>query len=88
MDTIELKSSLKDLEIRLIEIRDGVFNLIAKEDRLKEIENDLTKEEVWSDLDLSQKIKISTYLNLSLKKFQIILFFWKSQLMNQINNQL
>ena len=30
MDTIELKSSLKDLEIRLIEIRDGVFNLIAK----------------------------------------------------------
>lgn len=71
MDTIELKSSLKDLEIRLIEIRDGVFNLIAKEDRLKEIENDLTKEEVWSDLDLSQKInkeKTSIEKNINLFK--------------------
>ena len=73
MDTVELKSSLKDLEIRLIEIRDGVFNLIAKEDRLKEIENDLTKEEVWSDLDLSQKInKEKTSIEKSINLFKSV----------------
>lgn len=55
MDSIELKSNLSDLKFRLNEIREGVFDVSAKEQRLEQIEIDLAKEEVWSDLELSQK---------------------------------
>ena len=56
MDSSELKSGLNDLKLRLIDIREGVFDVTSKENRLKQIEDDLAKEEVWSDLELSQKI--------------------------------
>ena len=50
MDSSELKNSLNDLKIRLDDIKDGVFDVTSKEKRLKEIESELSKEEVWSDL--------------------------------------
>ena len=53
MDSSELKNSLNDLKIRLDDIKDGVFDINSKENRLKEIESELSKEEIWSDLDLS-----------------------------------
>ena len=56
MDSGELKSGLNDLKLRLDEIREGVFDVSSKENRLKQIEEDLSKQEVWSDLELSQKI--------------------------------
>ncbi len=56
MDLQELKLTLQDLQNRVDEIRDNVFKIQLKEKRLSEIENQLTKEEVWSDLDLSQKL--------------------------------
>ena len=56
MDSLELKSGLNDLKERLNEIREGAFDVSSKEKRLEEIEADLAKEEVWSDLELSQKI--------------------------------
>ena len=56
MDSSELKNNLNELKIRLDDIKDGVFDINSKEQRLKEIESELSKEEIWSDLDLSQKI--------------------------------
>src|SRR5210317_834246 len=71
MDSGELKSGLNDLKLRLDEIREGVFDVSSKENRLKQIEEDLTKEEVWSDLELSQKIsKEKTVLEKSLASFK------------------
>ena len=52
MDSGELKSGLNDLKLRLDEIREGVFDVSSKENRLKQIEEDLAKKEVWSDLEL------------------------------------
>tara|TARA_Y100000996_G_scaffold84509_1_gene58460 strand:+ start:20 stop:1117 length:1098 start_codon:yes stop_codon:yes gene_type:complete len=56
MDVQELKSTLSDLEIRLKDIKDNVLQIDLKIKRLAEIENDLSKEEVWSNLELSQKL--------------------------------
>ena len=71
MDSGELKSGLNDLKLRLDEIREGVFDVSSKENRLKQIEEDLSKQEVWSDLRLSQKIsKEKTALEKSLASFQ------------------
>ena len=56
MDIQELKLNLSDLENRLIEIKDNVLSIDSKVKRLNEIENDLAKEEVWSNLELSQKL--------------------------------
>jgi peptide chain release factor 2 len=56
MDSVELKNNLNDLKMRLDDIKDGVFDITSKEKRLKQIESQLSKEEVWSNLDLSQKI--------------------------------
>ena len=71
MDSGELKSGLNELKLRLDEIREGVFDVSSKENRLKQIEEDLTKEEVWSDLELSQKIsKEKTVLEKSLASFK------------------
>jgi len=49
MDSSELKNSLNDLKIRLDDIKDGVIDINSKEKRLKEIESELSKEEIWSD---------------------------------------
>ena len=73
MDSIELKSSLSNLKNRLNEIREGVFDVSAKEQRLEQIEIDLAKEEVWSDLELSQKIsKEKTAIEKSLINFKSV----------------
>ena len=73
MDSSELKNSLNDLKIRLDNIKDGVFDITSKEKRLKEIESELSKEEVWSDLDLSQKIsKEKTALEKTLNSFKSV----------------
>ena len=73
MDSAELKSGLTDLSLRLAEIREGIFDVSSKEKRLKVIEEDLAKEEVWSDLELSQKIsKEKTALEKSLLSFKSV----------------
>ena len=73
MDSLELKSGLNDLKERLNEIREGTFDVSSKEKRLEEIEADLAKEEVWSDLELSQKIsKEKTALEKSLISFKSV----------------
>ena len=73
MDSLELKSGLNDLKERLNEIREGAFDVSSKEKRLEEIEADLAKEEVWSDLELSQKIsKEKTALEKSLISFKSV----------------
>ena len=73
MDSIELKSSLSNLKNRLNEIREGIFDVSSKEQRLDQIEADLAKEEVWSDLELSQKIsKEKTAIEKSLVNFKSV----------------
>ena len=73
MDSSEIKNNLNDLKIRLDDIKDGVFDINSKEKRLKEIESELSKEEVWSDLDLSQKIsKEKTALEKTLDSFKSV----------------
>ena len=56
MDIQELKASLISLKSRLDEIKENVFKIIEKEKRLIVIENELSKEKVWSDLELSQSL--------------------------------
>ena len=56
MDQAELNSSLNDLNQRLEEIANGPFALIDKQKRLKSIEDSLSTESVWSNLELSQSL--------------------------------
>ena len=56
MDLQELKTTLLDLQQRVNEIKKNVLKIESKESRLKEIEKELAKEEVWSELELSQKL--------------------------------
>ena len=56
MDLQELKLSLSDMEARLKDIKENVLFIDDKKTRLNEIDNNLSKEEVWSDLALSQKL--------------------------------
>ena len=56
MDQAELNSSLNDLNQRLEEIANGSFALIDKQKRLKSIEDSLSTESVWSNLELSQSL--------------------------------
>ena len=56
MDIQELKSNLSDLENRLQDIKENVLLVDSKIARLNQIESDLSKEEVWSDLELSQTL--------------------------------
>ena len=56
MDSIELKGLLQSLTERLSSIKEDVFQISKKIDKLSQINNDLTKEEVWSDLELSQNL--------------------------------
>ena len=73
MDFQELKLNLQDLLNRINEIRDNVFKIETKEKRLAEIEKQLTKEEVWSDLDLSQKLsKEKTSLEKVLSSYKTV----------------
>ena len=70
MDINELKSNLSDLEIRLKDIKDNVLLVDSKKDRLNQIESDLSEEEVWSDLELSQKLsKEKTSIEKALNSF-------------------
>ena len=73
MDFQELKLNLQDLLNRVNEIRDNVFKIETKEKRLAEIEKQLTKEEVWSDLELSQKLsKEKTLLEKVLSSYKTV----------------
>ena len=73
MDFQELKLNLQDLLNRVNEIRDNVFKIETKENRLAEIEKQLTKEEVWSDLELSQKLsKQKTSLEKVLSSYKTV----------------
>ena len=73
MDFQELKLNLQDLQNRAKEIRDNVFKIEIKEKRLGEIEKQLTKEEVWSDLDLFQKLsKEKTSLEKVLSSYKTV----------------
>ena len=56
MDQAELNSSLNDLHQRLEEIANGPFALNDKQNRLKFIEESLSTEAVWSNLELSQSL--------------------------------
>jgi len=56
VDQAELNSSLNDLNQRLEEIANGSFALIDKQKRLKSIEDSLSTESVWSNLELSQSL--------------------------------
>ena len=69
-DIQELKLSLSDMEARLKDIKDNILFIDDKKTRLNEIDNNLSKEEVWSDLALSQKLsKEKTTLEKSIKMF-------------------
>ena len=71
MDISELKAILLDLNDRVVDIRNGVFDVTSKEQRLDKISDELSKEEVWSDLDLSQKLsKEKASIEKSLNFFQ------------------
>jgi peptide chain release factor 2 len=71
MDNSELKSILLDLQSRILEIRNGIFDVTSKEKRLEDISNKLSQEKVWSDLDLSQKLsKEKSSIEKSLTFFQ------------------
>ena len=73
MDTQELKLILQDLQNRVDDIRDNALKIELKNKRLAEIENQLTKEEVWSDLNLSQKLsKEKTSLEKILDSYKIV----------------
>ena len=70
MDFQELKLSLSEMEARLQDIKDNVLFVDNKKNRLNEIDSELSKEEVWSDLELSQKLsKEKTTLEKSIKSF-------------------
>ena len=71
MDSQEIKLNINNLEVRLDEIENSVLNIGAKEARLKEIESQLSQEETWSDLDLSQKLnKEKTSIDKTLESFR------------------
>ena len=71
MDLQELKISLLDMEKRLDDIKDNVLSIESKKIRLHEIDKKLSKEEVWSDLELSQKLsKEKTTIEKTLISFE------------------
>jgi len=73
VDQAELNSSLNDLNQRLEEIANGPFALIDKQKRLKSIEDSLSTESVWSNLELSQSLnKEKSSLEKALENFNHI----------------
>jgi len=70
MDIQELKGNLISLKSRLDEIEENVFKINSKKKRLLVIDDELSKEEVWSDLELSQKLsKEKTLIQKTLTSF-------------------
>ena len=79
MDFQELKLSLSEMEARLQDIKDNVVFVDNKNTRLNEIDSELSKEEVWSDLELSQKLsKEKTKLEKSIKSFDDVCLLYTS----------
>ena len=73
MDIQELKLTLQDLQNRVNDIKDNALNIESKKKRVLEINNQLAKEEVWSDLDLSQKLsKEKTSLEKIVASYKIV----------------
>ena len=73
MDAQELKATLLDLKSRLVDIKVNVFQIEDKKKRLEEIENELSQEKVWSDLELSQKLsKEKTNLQKIISKYETV----------------
>ena len=73
MDILELKSSLNSLKERLDEINRDVFKIDTKKKRLIQIEEELSQEKVWSDLDLTQKLsKEKTIIEKAISTYQIV----------------
>ena len=73
MDAQELKATLLDLKSRLEDIKVNVFQIENKKKRLEEIENELSQENVWSDLELSQKLsKEKTNLQKIISKYETV----------------
>ena len=73
MDIQELKLTLQDLQNRVNDIKDNALNIESKKKRVLEINNQLAKEEVWSDLDLSQKLsKEKTSLEKIVASYEIV----------------
>ena len=73
MDAQELKATLLDLKSRLEDIKVNVFQIEDKKKRLEEIENELSQEKVWSDLELSQKLsKEKTNLQKIISKYHTV----------------
>ena len=73
MDILELKSSLNSLKERLDEINRDVFKIDSKKKRLIQIEEELSQEKVWSDLDLTQKLsKEKTIIEKAISTYQIV----------------
>ena len=71
MDKQELKTVLLELQTRTNDIKVNVFKIELKKQRLTDIESELAKEEVWSNLDLSQKLsKEKTSLEKIIKTYQ------------------
>ena len=70
MDFQELKLSLSDMEARLLDVKNNVMLIDNKKIRLNEIDKKLSQEEVWSNLELSQKLsKEKTSLEKIIKSF-------------------
>jgi len=73
VDQAELNSSLNDLHQRLEEIANGPFALNDKQNRLKFIEESLSTEAVWSNLELSQSLnKEKSSLEKALENYNYI----------------
>ncbi len=73
MDIQELKLTLQDLQNRVNDIKDNALSIESKKKRVLEINNQLAKEEVWSDLDLSQKLsKEKTSLEKIVASYEIV----------------
>ena len=73
MDIQELKLTIQDLQNRVNDIKDNALNIESKKKRVLEINNQLAKEEVWSDLDLSQKLsKEKTSLEKIVASYEIV----------------
>ena len=76
MDSQELRSKLTDLKNRLDDLKLNVLEIDKKKLRLDAIESELLQEQVWSNLELSQKLSkektiiektISSYMEIANK---------------------
>ncbi|MDC1110766.1 peptide chain release factor 2 [Gammaproteobacteria bacterium] len=56
METGEIKSILTDLRDRMNDLRGGIFDVAHKQSSLEDINNRLSDESTWSNLELSQSL--------------------------------